>query len=198
VYVCHGDTISALSAETGKVKEKITLPGDGHGFWIDEKAGKIFVSLTKPGQVGIVDLAKHEMADKFPLALAAGNSPIVYDAASGRVFVGCRKEPMVIVLDAKTGKELSGVSIPGDIDDLLFDAKSGRVFAICGAGAVAVIEKSGDKYEVTAKVETAKGARTATLSPTGDRLYVGVPAQAGRGDAEVRVFAVKPAAPPKP
>ena len=191
VYVCHGDTISVLDAEKGEVKAKVALPGSGHGFGIDEKAGKLFVSLTGPSQVGVVDLAKNEVTDKFPLALAAGNSPIAYDAAGGRAFVGCRKEPMVIVLDTKTGKELAGVAIPGDIDDLLFDPKSGRAFAICGAGAVAVIEKVGDKYEVTAKVETAKGARTATLSPAGDRLYVGVPAQ-GKGEAEVRVFAVKP------
>jgi DNA-binding beta-propeller fold protein YncE len=192
VYVCHGDTISALSADSGEVKATITLPGDGHGFAIDEKANKIYVSLTKPSQVGVIDLVKSEVVETFPLTLASGNSPIAHDAATGRLFVGCRKEPMVVVLDAKTGKELAGVAIPGDIDDLLFDAKSGRAFAICGAGAVVVIAKTGDKYEVTAKVETAKSARTATLSSAGDRLYLGVPVQGGKGVAEVRVFAVKP------
>ncbi len=192
VYVAHGTTITALDAKTGAVKAEVALPGDAHGFAIDEKAGKLYVSLTKPNQVGVIDLAKHEVTDKFPLALASGNSPLVHDAATGRVFVGCRKEPMVVVLDAKTGKELTSVTIPGDIDDLLFDARGGRLYAICGAGAVAVIEKKGDKYEVTAKVETAKSARTATLAPTGDRLFVGVPVQDGKGEPEVRVFATKP------
>jgi DNA-binding beta-propeller fold protein YncE len=192
VYVAHGDTISALDAETGEVKATVALPGDAHGFWIDEKAGKLFVSLTKPSQVGVVDLAKHEVTDKFPLTLAAANSPLALDAAGGRVFVGCRKEPMVVVLDAKTGKELAGVAIPGDIDDLLFDAKSGRLYAICGGGALAVIERKGDKYEVVAKVETPKSARTATISPAGDRLYLGVPVQGGTGSPEVRVYTVKP------
>jgi DNA-binding beta-propeller fold protein YncE len=158
---------------------------------IDEKAGKLYVDLTKPNQIGVIDLAKHEMTDKFPVTLATGNGPVALDAANGRLFVGCRKEPMVIVLDTKTGKELSSVAIPSDIDDLLIDAKSGRVYAICGAGAVAVIEKKGEKYEAT-KVETAKSARTATLSPSGDRLFLGVPAQGGTGTAEVRVFTIKP------
>src|SRR5262249_11390851 len=112
--------------------------------------------------------------------------------ANGQVFVGCRKEPMVVVMDSKTGKELAGVEIPSDIDDLLFDVKSGRVYAICGGGAVAVIEKVGNKYEVVAKVETPKSARTATISPTGNRLFLGVPVQDGKGDPEVRVFAIKP------
>jgi YVTN family beta-propeller protein len=192
VYVAHGSTLSALDANTGEVKATVTLPGDAHGFAIDEKAGKIYVGLTKPTQIGVVDLAKHEVTEKFPLTLASGNSPVALDAAGGRLFVGCRKEPMVVVLDTKTGKELTSVEIPGDIDDLLFDPHSGRAYAICGAGAVAVIEKKGDKYEVTAKVETAKSARTGTLSPSGDRLFLGVPVQGGKGDPEVRVFAIKP------
>ncbi len=195
VYVAHGDSISALDAKTGEVKAKVALPGDAHGFGIDEKANKLYVSLTKPSQVAVIDLAKHEVTDKFPLALAQGNSPLVHDGATGRVFVGCRKEPMVVILDAKTGKELSGVAIPGDIDDLLFDPKTGRLYAICGGGAVAVIEKVGDKYEVVAKVETPKSARTATLSPAGDRLFLGVPVQGGTGGPEVRVFAVRPPTP---
>ncbi|QJW94489.1 YncE family protein [Frigoriglobus tundricola] len=192
VYVAHGTTISALDAKTGDVKARVALPGDAHGFAIDAKVGKLYVSLTKPNQVGVVDLAKHEVTDTFPLTLASGNSPLAHDAATGRVFVGCRKEPMVVVLDAKTGKELAGVTIPGDIDDLLFDAKGGRLYAICGAGAVAVIEKTGDKYAVTAKVETAKSARTAALAPAGDRLFLGVPVQNAKGEPEVRVFSIKP------
>jgi len=101
---------------------------------------------------------------------------------------------MVVVLDAKTGKELTSVAIPGDIDDLLFDAHGGRLYAICGGGAVAVIERKGDKYEVVGKVETPKSSRTATISPLGDRLYLGVPMQ-GTTAPEVRVYAAKPVKP---
>lgn len=194
VYVAHGSTISALDAKSGKVEAAIALPGDAHGFAIDEKAGKIYVSLTKPSQIGVIDLAKNEVTDKFPLTLAQGNSPVALDAAGGRLFIGCRKEPKVVVMDTKTGKELSGVAIPGDIDDLLFDTHSGRLFAICGAG-LAVIARSGDKYEVVATIKTPKSSRTATISPSGDRLYLGVPAQDGKTTAEVRVFAIAPVKP---
>jgi YVTN family beta-propeller protein len=189
VYVAHGQTLTALDAETGEVKATVALPGDAHGFHVDAAGGKAYVSLTKPSQVGVVDLDRHEVTAKFPLTLAAGNSPLAYDPAAGRVFVGCRKEPVVVILDAKSGKELGGVAIPGDIDDLLFDPTRGRLFAVCGAGGVAVIEKTGEKYAVTATIETPKGSRTATVSPSGDRLYVGVPAQGGKGP-EIRVYAV--------
>src|SRR5262249_26244311 len=67
VYVAHGQTISAVDAQTGEVKAKIALPGDAHGFAIDEKAGKIFVSLTNPSHVGVIDLAKTEAAVQMPM-----------------------------------------------------------------------------------------------------------------------------------
>ena len=190
VYVAHGQTLTALDATTGDVKHTITLPGDAHGFHIDAAKDRAYVSLTKPSQVAVVDLIRQGVIDKFPLTLAEGNSPLAYDPVAGRLFVGCRKEPMVVILNVKSGKELGSVVIPGDIDDLLFDPTHGRLFAICGAGGVAVIEKKGDKYGVAATIETPKGSRTATVSPAGDRLYVGVPAQGGK-DPEVRVYAVK-------
>jgi hypothetical protein len=140
----------------------------------------------------VVDLDKGEVAAKFPLTMAEGNSPLVFDDADSRVYLGCRKQPSVVVFDAKTGKELTTVAIPGDIDDLLFDPARHRLYAICGEGAIAVIDrKDGEKYEV-AKVETAKKARTGTISPTGDRVILGVPQQ-GETPPEVRVYNVAPA-----
>jgi YVTN family beta-propeller protein len=189
VYVAHGQTLTALDAVTGEVKATVALPGDAHGFHIDSAGGKAYVSLTKPSQVGVVDLTTHEVTASFPLTLAAGNSPLAYDPSAGRVFVGCRKEPMVVILDARSGKEIGSVAIPGDIDDLLFDPTHGRLFAVCGAGGVAVIERTRETYAVTTTVETPKGSRTGTVDPSGERLYVGVPARGGK-DPEIRVYAV--------
>jgi len=192
VYVAHGSTISVLDARTGEVKEKVELPGSCHGFQIDQKAGKLFVNLTKPNLVAVIDIAKNEVIHKYPLTLAEGNSPLAYDAHAGLVFVGCRKKPMVVALDARTGKELTSVAIPGDIDDLHFDPKSGRLYASCGDGALVVIEKKGDKYEVIAQLETPKAARTCVCNSTLGRLYLAVPRQEGKDGPEIRVYEAKP------
>ncbi len=192
VYVAHGSTLSILDAKSGDVKGKVELPGSCHGFQIDAREGKVFVNLTKPNQVAVVDVAKQEVIQKFPLTLAEGNSPLAHDARNGLVFVGCRKKPMVVIMDAKSGKELSSVAIPGDIDDLIFDARSGRMFASCGEGALAVIQKKGDKYEVVEQAETPKSARTCTYSAALGRLYLGVPRQEGKDGPEVRVYDAKP------
>ncbi|MFL5342939.1 MAG: hypothetical protein ACJ8F7_22625 [Gemmataceae bacterium] len=61
------------------------------------------------------------------------------------------------------------------VDDLHFDAKRKRLYASCGDGFLAVIEKTGDKYEVTAKIETAKKAETSAFNGTLGRPCLGAP-----------------------
>lgn len=197
VYVAHGSTISILDAKTGEVKGQVELSASCHGFQVDPRAGKVFVNVTKPNEVAVIDIAKQAVLQRFPLTLAEGNSPLAYDGSAGRLFIGCRKKPMVVVMDARTGQELTSVAIPSDIDDLLFDADSGRLFASCGEGALAVIEKKGDKYVVSAQAATAKLARTCAFSSTLGRLYLGVPRQEGEQGPEVWVYEAKPTNPGK-
>ena len=189
VYVGCGDSLAVLDAKTGEAKAPIKLPGSVHGFEIDSAAGRIFAVLTKPSLVGVVDLAKGEVTGKHPLTLSDAGSPVAYASADGLLFVGCPKKPMVVVFDAKTGKELAGVEIPGGVDDVHYDAKLKRLYASCGDGALCVVEKKGDKYEVAAKLETPKSSRTCAF---GDgRLYLGVPKQPGREGPEIRVYEAK-------
>ena len=192
VYVAHGETMSVLDAKSGELKMAIKLPGSSHGFKIDEKAGKLFVVLTKPNSIAVIELRKHEVIDKWPLTLSDAGSPIAYDDKDGLLFVGCPKKPMVVVFDSKSGKELTGIEIPGGIDDLHFDAMRNRLYASCGDSALAVIEKKGDKYELTAKLETPKFSRTCVFSGTTGKLYLGVPKQEGKDGPEIRVYEAKP------
>jgi hypothetical protein len=129
----------------------------------------------------------------LPLTLAGDNYPLALDADHGRLFVGCRRKPTVVVLDVKTGKEVAGVAIPEDIDDLFYDARRERLYASCGAGAVAVIERKGaDRYEVVERVATGKLARTCLFDPDSGRLYVPVPRQEGKEGPELRVYQARP------
>lgn len=195
VYVAHGNTISAFDGKTGEVKATVELPGATKGFRIDQQAGKLFVNL-KPSQVAVIDLAKHQLIATYPLKLADGASPLAYDAKDGLLFVGCRKPPRVVVMDAKSGKELTSVEIPGNIDDIHLDAERGRLYASCGDGAMVVIEKKGEKYVVVAKIETPQCAKTSAFSSTTGRLYLAVPRLQGMDAPEIRVYQTPPVAQP--
>jgi DNA-binding beta-propeller fold protein YncE len=191
VYVAHGNTISAFDGKTGEVKAAVEMPGATKGFRIDEQAGKLFVNL-KPSQVAVIDLATHKLTAMYPLKLADGASPLAHDAKQGLLFVGCRKPPMVVVMDARSGKELTSVGIPGNIDDIHLDAERGRLYASCGDGAMAVIEKKGEQYVVVARIETPQRAKTSAFSSTTGRLYLAVPRLQGMDAPEIRVYQAPP------
>jgi len=197
VYVGQDELLSVLDAKTGVVKAAIKLPGAVHGFKIDKTAGKIYAVLTKPNLVAVVDLAKHEVTEKFELTLSDAGSPIAQDTENGLLFVGCpKKKPMVVVFDAKTGKEVGSVEIPGGIDDLHFDKRRNRLYASCSDSVLAVIEKKSDNYEVVAKLESPKDSRTCVWSS--GKLYLGVPRQEGKDGPEVRVYEARPVTESKP
>jgi DNA-binding beta-propeller fold protein YncE len=194
VYVAHAENaLSVIDPKEVEVKATIKLPGAPEAFQLDPFQPRLYVNIPKPCQVAVVDTENNEVVNKFPLTLAEANYPLALDAKGGRLFVGCRKKPTVVVLDVKTGREVEAVEIPGDIDDLFYDAKHDRLYASCGTGVLAVLQsKEGQHYEVAERVPTGKLARTCLFDAESSRLYVPVPRQAGKDDPELRVFQVKP------
>jgi hypothetical protein len=199
VFVAHGETVSILDAQTGAVQARIATGGKTEEFRVDKKANKLFVNLRNPSVVAVVDLDKNEVVDRIRLTKTETNGPLAYDGQAGLLFVGCGgKAPMIIVVDAKTGKELTSVPIPAGIDNLHFDRKRNRLYASCGDGAVAVVEKHGDDYALIAKVETPKKAKTSAYHSGSGRLYVAVPRTPETEAPEVLVFETRPVIQAKP
>jgi DNA-binding beta-propeller fold protein YncE len=194
VYVSHAEkALSAIDAKTLKVKATIKLPGPPEAFQLHPTQPRLYINTLKPAQVAVVDTEKNEVVAKFPLTLATANYPLALDAGDGRLFVGCRKKPMVVILDMKTGKEVASVKIPGDIDDLFHDAKRQRLYAACGEGFLAVLaRKHADEYEVVERIATGKLARTCLFDDQSGRLYVPVPGAKGQGGPKLLVFRARP------
>jgi len=193
IYVAHAEkALTAVDARTLETKATVKLPGPPEAFQLDPAGRRIFLNSPTPSQVVVIDTRKDKVIASYPLEKAKGNYPLAFDASHRRLFVGCREPPVVIVLDADDGHEVARVEIPGDTDDLFYDAGRKRLYATCGEGYVAVIEqRDRDSYRLVEKVRTVKGARTGLFDPDSGRLYVVVPAGAGRGP-RVRVYQAKP------
>jgi DNA-binding beta-propeller fold protein YncE len=192
IYV-QGTDMYVLDATTGELKTKITAGGKTEEFRVDKKANKMYLNL-KEGVIDVIDLKTNEVAEKFKLTMSSDLGPLAYDDKAGMLYAGCGgKEPMVIAVDAKTGKEVTNIAIPAGIDNLHFDSKRHRLYASCGAGSIAVIGVNSSKLELVAKIDTASKAKTSAFSSKLSRLYVGVPKQAGAEGPTVQVFDVLPA-----
>jgi DNA-binding beta-propeller fold protein YncE len=193
VFVAHGDTVSVLDAKTGEVKQRIATGGKTEEFRVDKKANKLFINLRGPSVVAVIDLGKGEVVERFKLTKTETNGPLAYDDKAGLLFVGCGgKAPMIIVVDAKTGTELTSVVIPAGIDNLHFDSKRGRLYASCGDGAVAVVEKKDDQYALIARIVTPKKAKTSIYHSGSGRLYVGAPRLESTEAPQVLAFEARP------
>jgi DNA-binding beta-propeller fold protein YncE len=192
-YVTHAEnSLTVIDAKTLKIVATVTLPGPPEAFQLNPEESRIFLNVTSPSQVVVIDTKKYEVAASYSLKRAKANYPLALDAHNQRVFVGCREPSVVLVLDAKTGQEVTRIDIPGDIDDLFHDSKRKRLYATCGEGFLAVIEqRDADRYALVEKIATAKLARTGLFDPDTGRFYVVVPAHGAKGP-EVRVYQAKP------
>src|SRR5258705_13187943 len=107
--------------------------------------------------VGVVDWKELSLINKWVRNSPTANFPMTLDTEHHRVFIGYRNPAKLVVLDGKTGKEVSINNIGGDTDDLYYDSKSGDIIVSCGEGYVNILrEHAGDSYQQIANIPTSK------------------------------------------
>ena len=196
IYVVHADTeLSVIDATDFTLRSPIALPKSLGAFRLESGRPRMYIN-AKEGQVVAIDTNKDKEIGRFPVAPAGGNAAVAIDEPNHRLFVGCRKNPSLVVMDSDTGKIVASVPIPGDVDDLSFDARRKQIYASCGDGAIAAIRQiDADRYEALGTVPTVKGARTSVFNPEDGQLYLAVPRRADRPDQEdpeVWVYRARP------
>jgi YVTN family beta-propeller protein len=194
VYVGHADkALSVIDARTLKVTAEIKLPGRPEGFQVETKRPRLYMNTVDPTRLVVVDTDTNKVLHRHPIKLADRAYPMALDEANRRLFVGCRKKASVVVMDSESGKEVAGVGLPEDIDDLFYDAKNKRLYASCGAGVLAVVrQRDADHYEVVEKIPTVKLARTCFFDPLEGLLYLFVPRQEGQEGPTIWVYRPRP------
>jgi hypothetical protein len=138
----------------------------------------------------VVDRHKGAVIAKWKTDWAFANYPLAFDETNRRLFVGCRLPPKIVVLNSDSGAAVTSLKIDGDVDDVFYDATRHRLYAVCGDGAVDVIDQiDRDTYKISARIATVAGARTGLFVPERGALFVAVP-QRGKQGAELRRYQV--------
>jgi len=139
-------------------------------FLAADGRGMAYVNLEDKGQVAAVDLRASKVVARW--AVAPGGSPVglSIDPERRRLFVGCRKPDMMVVMNCDDGTVLASLPIGAGVDATAFD---GSAFASTGDGGVTVVgETSPGKFEVVQTVPTARGARTMCVDAATHTLYL--------------------------
>jgi hypothetical protein len=193
IYVEHAEqSLSVFDARTYERKATIKLPGRPQAFQLESKRPRLYLNAL-PDHLVAIDTEKNVVVGTHPLKLAQRGYPLAIDEGNHRIFIGCREKAVVLVMDSETGKPITTVALPEDIDDLFYDARHKRLYASCGAGFLTVLrQRDADNYDILEKIPTVTLARTCLFDPVADRLYLGLPRQEGQEGPRIQVYEARP------
>jgi DNA-binding beta-propeller fold protein YncE len=192
IYVGFGGGgLGILDASNGRRIGTIELSGHPEAFVLEKNGPRIFVNVPGAREVAVVDRRKGAMISRWKTDWALANYPLAFDETNRRLFVGCRRPAKIVVLNSDSGAAMTSFKIDGDADDVFYDATRHRLYAVCGDGAVDVIDQiDRDTYKIAAKIPTAAGARTGLFVPQWNSLFVAVPSRDNQR-SELRQYAVE-------
>src|SRR6266581_6782800 len=169
----HGShDITALDAATGDVVGTVKAETDGEQAVIGAD-GLVYVNSEDTAEVVVFDPKSLEVKNRFPIGVAKVPTGLAYDAKTNRLFIGCRNEPKMVVMDAATGKVITSFPIGAGVDFAAFDPDARLIFFSCGGEGTLNIfhEKSADKYEDAGALQTQPSAKTMAFDPKTSKIF---------------------------
>jgi DNA-binding beta-propeller fold protein YncE len=187
--------VGIIDAKTDKLIADIQVAAHPAELLLDESGKRLFCFVSPNSKIQVIDTGERKVLATWPVSSERPGDG-AFDAARNRLFIGTRKPPQMIVMDAATGKEVSSLPTVEGMDGVYFDAKHRRVYVSGGrdaeTGAVFTYQqKDADHYELIDKLPTRQGAGTSLWVPELNRFYVGAPAHDAE-DAAILVFEAQP------
>ncbi len=168
----HGShDISAIDAKSGQVVGTVKVEGDGESAVVAD--GVVYVNLEDTNEVVVFDPKSLEVKKRFPIGVAKTPTGLAYDAKTKRLFIGCRNDPKMVVMDSTSGHVISSFAIGRGVDYAAFDPQAQLVFFSCSEGVLSIFhEKSADDYEDAGPVKTQPSARTMAFDPKTKKIFL--------------------------
>lgn len=173
VLVANGNahSLSLIDAVTRRRIANVPLGGSPEGI-VAEMPGYAFVNLADRREVVRVDLRRHAVDARWPVAQCVSPHGLAIDPATQRLFASC-KNGKLVVISARNGRIVAAVPIGMGTDTAAFDPERRLIFSSNGDGTLSVIaERSADRFRLLAEVPTAPGARTMAEDPASGRVFL--------------------------
>jgi YVTN family beta-propeller protein len=174
VFAMEGDSHSAtvIDPQTDTVEKTIALGGSPE-FAVADGKGTIFNNLEDKNEVISIDSHTFDIKSRWPVAPAGGPTALAIDPDHRRLFVAGRRPPMLVVLDADTGKVIQSFPISAGVDAAAYERGTGMIFVSTFVGVIHVFhEDSPDKFSALETVNTELGAKTMGLDTKTHHLFV--------------------------
>jgi DNA-binding beta-propeller fold protein YncE len=168
----HGShDITAIDAKSGDVVGTVKAGGDGEQAVI--AGALIYVNSEDTNEVVAFDPKSLEVKQRFPIGVAKTPTGLAYDAKTKRLFIGCRNEPKLVVMDALSGKVINSYPIAKGVDFAGFDPQARLIFFSCSEGILSIYhETAADQYEDAGAVKTQPSAKTMAFDPKTKKVFL--------------------------
>lgn len=164
------NTVSMIDVPAAAVVGTIALPGRPESAATDG-AGTVFVNLEDKAQIAEIDIAKRAVVTTWDLAGCTEPTGLALDREHHRLFSGCHNGVLVVV-DARTGKNIQKLPIGLGVDAVAFDPKLHAIFTSNKDGSISIIDQvDADTYRNRETVTTLPGAKTMALAPDRHVVY---------------------------
>ena len=115
LYVAHGDRITVLDGQEGKVLGNVEgMPGGSHGIGIVTAAGKGYTDDGEAGVAVAFDLKTLKTGKRIKAEDDADG--IAFDPASGHIFVVDGDSKVLTVIDPKTDTAIATINAGGGLE----------------------------------------------------------------------------------
>ncbi|MBZ5497991.1 MAG: YncE family protein [Acidobacteriia bacterium] len=174
VYVTHGTKVVVIDIDKDEVISEITDTPGVHGFAIAPELGLGFSSNGQESKASIVDLKTLKTTSKVD----TGQNPdgILYVPGVQEVYTfnRSRTAPSATVFEAKTGKVITTITLPGTPEFAVVDTKAGRIYNnIDNKNEVVAIDMK--THQIVAEWPTApgEGGSGMAIDLVNHRLFIG-------------------------
>jgi YVTN family beta-propeller protein len=177
VYCINGDSNNASVIDPNTLAQVGTVDlGGAPEFAVSDGKGKIYNNLEEKNSLNVIDVTALKVIQNYPLAPGGGPTGIALDAANNRVFVGCRTNKGMSVVDLSTGKVTTTIPIGAGVDAVVYDAARKLIFCSNGDATTTIIkQESADSYSVIQTLTTKNRAKTMALDTKTNKIYLSVP-----------------------
>jgi DNA-binding beta-propeller fold protein YncE len=174
IFTFNGDSKNSSVIDPAKetVVKAMDLGGAPEQPAVDGK-GTVYDNNVETNEVVAID--SKALTIKARWKVAPGGEPVALalDQQHRRLFSASWKPPMLLVMDADSGKVLQSFPISDGADANVFDPASGMLFTSTRAGKLHVFhEDSADQLIQVETIDTEYGAKTMAMDPKTHNLFL--------------------------
>jgi YVTN family beta-propeller protein len=174
VFVMNGDpnTSTVIDAKSGSVAGTVAL-GGAPEFGVADGVGTVYVNMEDKNEIVAIDSRTLAIKSRWPVAPEGGPTGLAIDVKHRRLFSAGRNPPMLVVMDADSGKVIQSFPISAGVDAAAFEPETGLIFASTREGMIHIFhEDSPDKFSEVETIKTELGAKTMGLDTKTHNLFV--------------------------